>query len=249
MRNQLLQARQLVRLLAVLVLGAILVACGAGDGDDDPTATTAPGNAQPTVAESGETPVSSPGTPIPANVDMSTAGDAATPVGDPPGIATPAPATPGPGNIGDAASPVASGSGSTSPIPAGSDVGDGTTGAIVPGTPAASPAGTPQASPVSPDTDASPVASLTVDGCDVANVPPFTGEATAYRLTSDLNFRAGPGAECDLALQQPLGAFQVVEVVGGPVVRSDDGSEWVQIETLGTQGWVAFEFLEPIEGE
>ena len=78
------------------------------------------------------------------------------------------------------------------------------------------------------------------------DVPPFTGEVASYVLTEDLNFRTGPGAECDLALPQPIGAFQVVEVIGGPVVREDDGTEWVQIRAVDTDGWVAFEFLEPV---
>jgi uncharacterized protein YraI len=91
------------------------------------------------------------------------------------------------------------------------------------------------------------VAAVTVTGCDVTDIPQFTDEVTAFRLTTDLNFRTGPGAECELAAPDPIGGFQVVEVIGGPVTREDDGTEWVQIQALGTEGWIAFEFLEPIE--
>jgi uncharacterized protein YgiM (DUF1202 family) len=137
------------------------------------------------------------------------------------------------------------------------NVGDGTTGAVLSGdeeAPAASPepvgAATPavaSASPEVPSGSATPAAFLEVSSCDLANVPSFTGEQSTYSLTTDVNFRTGPGAECDLALDVPLGEFQQVVVVGGPVVRTDDGSEWVQIQVGETIGWVAFEFLAPVE--
>ena len=254
MRNELLRSRQLLRLLAVILFSLLLAACGSEDGEETPTATSAPAGAQPTVAERDETPVSSPATSVPDNTDMSTAGDAATPVGAPPGIATPAPATPGPGNTDAAASPVAGAATPASGTPTAADpvssasgaTGDGTSGAMVPGTPVLDEASaSPVASPASPV--ASPVAALAVSGCEVPDVPPFAGDVTTFRLTEDLNFRTGPGPDCELALPQPIGAFQVVEVIGGPVVHADDGSQWVLIRTLDTDGWIAFEFLEPAE--
>jgi uncharacterized protein YraI len=35
-------------------------------------------------------------------------------------------------------------------------------------------------------------------------------------------------------------------IIGGPVTREDDGSEWVQLNVNGTEGWVSFEFLQPV---
>lgn len=280
MRNELRKARHLIRLLAILVLGVVLAACGGEDADDEPTATSAPSDAQPTVVVDDEetdesTPDAATGTDVPENIDMSavspeaTPGDDATPIATAidqnqalgeaasdatPGIDDATPAVTGPDD--GIATPDAEVTGEVAPIPAAPDVGDGTTGAFVFATPekaeSATPAAqedqavaTPVASPASPA--ASPVALLSVTSCDVPDVPEFTGEQTSYRATTDLNFRIGPGADCELALDEPLGEAQVVEVIGGPVTREDDGSEWAQVRVLDTEGWVSFEFIEPVE--
>jgi hypothetical protein len=284
MRNELLGVRPLIRLLAILVLGVVLAACGGEDADDEPAATTVPSDAQPTAVIDDEvadesTPGTSAATAVPENIDMSAVspdpspGDDATPrvtavggvttdatpegaIGV--GAGTPVTTIPDPA----VASPDAEADGEGISIPAAPEVGDGTTGAFVLGTPEtaadatplATPgiqddpmAATPVASPASPVPDASPVASVSVTGCDVTDVPEFAGEQTSWQATTELNFRTGPGADCDLALDEPLDAFQVVEVVGGPVTREDDDSEWVQVRVLDTDGWVAFEFLEAVE--
>lgn len=264
--RQVLQIGQLARIVAIVIAGVLLVACGSEDAEETPTPTTAAADAQPTVqteATSETSLVSSPATDdseIPANTDMSTiamqespAATAifATPTGGSAmeaGTPTSEPATPVAAM--SEATPASSGStpaAGTDGMPAAPPVGDGTTGAATSATPAATTA-TPAASPVaSPAVQATPETPMTVTGCDVANVPPFAGDVTQFSLTTDVNFRTGPSADCPLALDQPIGAFQVVEVVGGPVIQQDDGTEWVQIRVLDTEGWVAFEFLEPVE--
>jgi hypothetical protein len=270
---ELVPTRRLTYYLAVAFLSVALVACGAGNSDE-PEATSTPSGAQPTVATTeeagGSTPESSSGgaqgTAVPANIDMSTGSDAATPQGDAPGTATPLPATPEPGFPGIGATPATdatpvSGGSATelqdaTPAAAegtqgGEVLGDGTTGPEI--TPAGStpvagdaPAATPVATPA-PGIAATPATPLAVTGCEVVDVPPFQGEPALFQLTVDVNFRLGPGTDCDLVMEEPIGAFQSVEVIGGPVVRSDDGTEWVQIEVLGSEGWVSFDLLEPVE--
>lgn len=278
MRLEGLAAHRLFKMIVVLLLGILLTACGVDDGDDGPTATSAPEGAQPTVAvDQSESPTAPSGEVVsessPTNTDMSdvpadlapdteatpaaTAGIFlptvdATPVQQQGGQASPdaspvanlSQSTPAPAvETAGASTPQASRPGAS--VTEGDvAVGDGTTGADIEGTPVATPAvavASPGASPIA----GSPEASVAVTGCEVQNVPPFTGEQTTFVLTSDVNFRTGPGADCALALDTPLGEFQQVDVIGGPVIREDDGTEWVQIRALDIEGWVAFEFLQP----
>lgn len=94
---------------------------------------------------------------------------------------------------------------------------------------------------------ASPVAQLSVIGCEVPDVPNFTGETTTFMLMTDVNFRSGPGVDCDPLLDEPLGEGQIVIVSGGPVIQSEDDTEWVLIEIDGTPGWITTEFIEPAD--
>lgn len=119
--------------------------------------------------------------------------------------------------------------------------GDGTGGSGAPGEqePGELPVdATPMASPA--------VATLTVQGCEVPDVPTFSGETPEQVLTAEVNFRSGPGVECDPLLDAPLGEGQAVTVIGGPVTQGTDDSEWVQIEVDGQQGWITTEFVEPV---
>lgn len=247
MKIEMLLTRRLGKLGAVLLFSLLLAACGAGE-DEEPAASTAPADAQPTIVDDEGTSEAA-STSVPTNVDMSAVSPGASPAPTS-DEATPGAVTPG-------ASPAAprprlqpaSSDGGPESIPADVDVGDGTTGAMVIGTPLATPgvSASPVASPASPVAGASPMAANTVSSCDVAVVPPFSGETTSYRLTTDLNFRDGPGSDCGFATQQPIGQFLVVEVTGGPVLRADEDTEWVRIRALGTEGWVVFEFLEPVD--
>lgn len=94
---------------------------------------------------------------------------------------------------------------------------------------------------------ASPIAQLEISGCEVPDVPGFLGDSNVFVLTADVNFRSGPGVDCDPVLEEPVGEGQIVLVLGGPVTQTDDDSEWVQIEVDGEPGWITTEFIEPSE--
>ncbi|MDQ3657991.1 MAG: SH3 domain-containing protein [Chloroflexota bacterium] len=91
-------------------------------------------------------------------------------------------------------------------------------------------------------TDLQPV---TVAGCEPETVPPFDGSQTAFITVSDVNFRAGPGADCDTIGDGPIGTNIPVTVLSGPVIREDDEFVWVQVQILDQTGWVVVEVLEP----
>jgi hypothetical protein len=279
MTMEFLTTRQWTRAVVVLLLSVMLTACGASDGDDEPSETSAPEGAQPTVEVDGDSTPNSSDSPqvesTPTNTDMSdvpasvvAGAEDATPETEPidaPGDATPVTerddiiVTASPASGSDAtpfverpvASPEAGGAGETQIEETIGDpvVGDGTTGASLEtaeeATPAVatSPAASPSASPAA----SIPGEPVTVMGCEVAPVPAFTGEQTIYSLTTDANFRTGPGTDCDLALEVPIGEFLQVVVIGGPVTREDDGSEWVQISFQGTEGWISFDLLAPVQ--
>lgn len=125
--------------------------------------------------------------------------------------------------------------------------GDGTGGSGMPGELDSgeeedAPAATPEASP-----ESSPVAQLEISGCEVPDVPGFLGDSNVFVLTADVNFRTGPGVDCDPVMDEPVGEGQIVLVLGGPVTQTDDDTEWVQIEVGDQPGWVTTEFLEPAE--
>jgi uncharacterized protein YraI len=102
---------------------------------------------------------------------------------------------------------------------------------------ASRPAGTPAASPVA-------AAAETVTSCDVADYPPYSGADPIQVTTSDVNFRAGPGTDCD-PIGEPIGAGVSVEVLSDPVRREGDEFVWVAVALDGSQGWLATDFLEP----
>lgn len=278
-----MESRSISRVTAAVMaitLSAVLTACGGGEDEAEPTATSVPVNAQPTVEASVEstpetltvsTPEPTP-PPPPPNTDMSSPRSGSSEESTPEigAQSTPPPMTGGetattatPADTAAEASTPASQGGETSATPqptsttestpVSQGTSDGTSGAgqeaqVSGATPeaAATPvAGEETAESATPEPSAEvPV----VTSCDVADVPAFTGEVTSYVLSVDLNFRQGPGADCGLIGDGPLGEFSAVEVVGGPVVREgDDSGEWVQIEVGGQVGWVAFQYLEPAE--
>jgi hypothetical protein len=117
---------------------------------------------------------------------------------------------------------------------------DGTSGASgVAGlleTGASSPEATPEAS-----------GGTEVESCDVVEAPPFTGDRADYVVVEEVNFRVGPGADCDSVLDGPLEVGTTLTLLSDPVVRTGDGNEWVQVEIADETGWVATEFIELAE--
>ncbi len=160
--------------------------------------------------------------------------------------------------------------GSTTPPPnqpesSGSPVsGPGLSGTPASAPPSASPApniqesedattvagGIPGATPGAP-TDATPrgdgVPDATVEDCDPEEIPPFEGDDPNFVTTVDVNFREGPGQDCDRIGDAPLGQGREVLVLSEPVTRDGEDQEWVQVEIDGETGWVAAEFIEPVE--
>ena len=266
--------------LIMLTATLLLVACGSGDGDANPTATSGANAAVPTlpvdeataavmatedISEEDLT-VVTPDLPAttaiigtPADIDAasltsSPVGTATGLIGTPAGLmasASPS-ATAGstPGGSGSnavSATPgTPTGDIAATPAPALTEggsfdtPGDGTGGSGQPGERSSNVPG--EATPV-----ASPVASLTVEGCDVPTVPAFTGSTASYVTVAEVNFRSGPGTDCTPILEQPLAEGMAVTVLGGPVAQSADGSQWLQIEVDGVPGWVTTEFVEPAE--
>jgi hypothetical protein len=258
---------RVVRVLRVMTLvfaSVLLAACGAEDNGEEDTAE-AP-DAQPTLEVTEEAEAATGTPPVVAAAESPTASESDEPVSDMAtptasgitGAGTPASATPEPittfttPEVEEAAATPDVASEATPDVGPATEAdeitGDGTTGAVpdLTSTPAATGLATPATDSTPSATPGTSTAEpLSVSGCDVENVPPYTGEQSSFVVSVDVNFRVGPGTDCELAIGEPIGEFQVVEVIGGPVIREDDGSEWVQIEVLGTQGWVAFEFLEP----
>ncbi len=254
----------MIALTAVLCL--LVTACGIGDTDEGSNETDEPSSAQSTVQESGTDGSDEDNrSPEPStNIDLSSPGAAGTAletddqVGPSPvaGDATPAGlAAPVPGLA------VSTPGVDVTPAADQPPTGDGTTGAPPPAQ-AGSSAGTPAAGEATPapavagdsTPDAGPGTAVAggeisvVDGCEVEDVPAFTGATSTYRVNSELNFRSGPGTDCELIGQAPLDVSTVVEVIGGPVTRQgEDGIEWLQVRVGEETGWVALEFLDVTE--
>lgn len=87
---------------------------------------------------------------------------------------------------------------------------------------------------------------MTVASCEPPQVPPFTGTNPNYVVMEDLNFRVGPGSDCDV-IGDPLSQGVRLTVTSNPVVREDSPDRWVQVNVDGQIGWVAEEFIEPVK--
>lgn len=86
-----------------------------------------------------------------------------------------------------------------------------------------------------------------MDSCTPNTIPPFTGNSPDYVVQAQgLNFRAGPGTDCD-ALGDPLDSGTAVTVLSDPVLRKGDTTEWVKVEVNGQDGWVAASFIAPAQ--
>lgn len=110
----------------------------------------------------------------------------------------------------------------------------------VPGTPVV--VSTPALS--TPVAAGTPSAALTVTSCEPNDVPQFTGNGAEYVVKEDLNFRVGPGSDCD-AIGNLLVAGTQVTVISDPVVREGDTTQWVQVSIDGEIGWVSLEYISP----
>jgi hypothetical protein len=214
---------------AMIVLLSFMVAgCGALGGDDEnstptsepqPTATLPPLPGSPAASPAAQqpTPPANIGLSSPTGVEATPAVAAGTPAASPVVVTGPGPATP-------------------AATPGEAPASDGPTGAP-------SAMGTP-AAPATPAAG-TPAAPVVVTSCQPDNVPAISGDDPAYVVLEDLNFRAGPGSDCD-TLSEPLGAGVAVTVTSDPVVREgEEGLEWVRIEVDGVTGWVAAEFIVP----
>lgn len=86
-----------------------------------------------------------------------------------------------------------------------------------------------------------------VDSCEPEEIPAFEGDDPNFVVTASLNFRQGPGQDCDPIGEGPLAEGSNVVVLSEPVTREGEDQQWVQIEVDGEPGWVAAEFIEPAE--
>ena len=90
-------------------------------------------------------------------------------------------------------------------------------------------------------------AASVVDSCEPNEIPAFEGDDPDFVVTADLNFRQGPGQDCDPIGEGPLAEGSSVVALSEPVTREGEDQQWVQVEVDGEPGWVAAEFLEPAE--
>jgi hypothetical protein len=251
-------------MLGLALVTALLIAgCGPLGGDDDEPTETADTISQPTTVD--ETPFAAlptnelteigPGQSTPA-VTVATPDapgaelDEATPVTSdqtPPALAG-TPASPGDdvavdssesGAVSDVEEPgpVFTGSDGTS----GATPDQGGSGNEVGATPIDG------ATPLAADAvDLEDLKPVEVSSCEPENIPPLGLEQTAYVTVTDVNFRVGPGAECDQVGDGPIGINIPVTVLSGPVVREDDDTfNWIQVQIVDQIGWIIADAVEP----
>lgn len=254
-------------MLGLAIVASILVSgCGLPGGDDDEPTATVEVIAQPTAGDdlseaatltsvlSGQFEVQSTPVVSVATPDLPAAGrDDATP-------ATPDQAPPA--FTGTPVSPGESVALATPESGAEIDAGevdtaiigsDGTSGA----TPELeSPDGSVDGAEASPTDDATPVGlapgelldidPISVASCEPENIPPFGTEQNEFLTVTDVNFRIGPGADCDQIGDGPIGINIPVTVLSGPVVREDDDTfVWVQVQIVDEIGWIVVDAIEP----
>ncbi len=236
-------------LIGVLVLGG----CGPTGNEDEATSeatestleitqrSTVSSPSATSTDQSSSTPTpdgrarSETGTPEtgPGNaVGNATPGSAGSPSGP-----TPVPSRQRPAQPSD--EEATAGGEETAPAPGeGSATGDGTTGAVP-----TRDAGTPS-DDVSADSDGASQTAI-VDSCEPEDVPEFTGDADAFVVVENLNFRTGPGVDCDPIGDSLLEVGTELTATSDPVLRDGEDTEWVRVEFEGQEGWVAADFIEP----
>lgn len=254
---------RLMSWITLTVAAMAMTACGPlGDDESDPTAT-AESMSQPALS-SAEDAAATPGTEdLPPDPVLATpATSFSTPgVNDLAGT----PDQPFTVIVGTPAAPEPAGTVDATPFDAAPSLGvagsDGTTGAT-PNSgnappaappdstptdyPAAAVVATPGAGATSEAVELAELAPVPVGGCDPETIPPFNGTQVIFLTVSDVNFRTGPGADCDIVGDGPLGTNVPVTVLSGPVIREDEGQfTWVQVQVFDQTGWVIAEALEP----
>lgn len=182
------------------------------------------------LSEDEEAPTATAGASIPGPINR--ASPASTPVTDDP-AGTPVGAqddgaTPGPESPGGSPEPPLPANDNSSPVPDGS------------------PQATPDAGAEATPEEEAP-ADTVVNNCEPDEIPAFRGDDPNYVVTTDLNFRQGPGQDCDRIGDAPLGEGREVIVLSEPVTREGEDRQWVQVEVDGEPGWVAADFIEPAE--
>ena len=218
---------------AIAMAMVALLLAGCGGGDDDSTATSE----VEAIAEESPTPEvlteSSPARDATEVTEPGASPGAATPT---PAIVVSAPPVVIPTPRASDATPVGPGAPATPVVAnASSAIGDGTGGPM-------SVAGAPNGTPAAGGTPVA--ASEIVDSCDVAQLPPYTGSDPVQVTTSGVNFRAGPGTDCD-SIGEAIPAGVSVEVLSDPVQREGDDFAWVAVNLDGEEGWLVTDFLEP----
>jgi hypothetical protein len=217
--------------VSTVLVALLLSACGIG-GDDDAATETSEVAEIATTAPDDTTP--SPQVLIPSpGAGSTTIGGA--PASPETGGATPTPAivvSAPPLLIPTVAATPAGSEPAVAASAGGAAMGDGTGGpaAVAPEQPMASPAAGGE--------------TMVVSSCDVASYLPYLGDQPSQVTISDVNFRAGPGTDCDV-IGEPIGAGVVVEVLSEPVQREGEDAIWIAVSIDGTQGWLTTEFLEP----
>lgn len=229
----------------------LLAGCGIGDSGDQ-TAEVATSVVEPeatsvaTVDATIESASNATGSPAGVLGDGTPTDSDATPT---PEIVVSAPRIAVPTSLPDVATPEPPQAGGTPgdsggepaiPEPEGGIVGDGTGGA------GRSPATVEAVS--SPQTDTSG-AEVSVSSCDVGFYSPYRGNSPNQVTTSEVNFRTGPGTDCDL-LGEPLETGTAVEILSTEIIRDDqDSFVWVAVSVDGTDGWIATDFIEPVDDQ
>lgn len=220
-----------------LVVVLIVSGCGPLGGDDEPEEPLV--TVEPTEQTEAGTPESIPdaelqATPgFEANTPDDSLENGRVPATPEPDTNSTNPANPNTGH-GDDATPIAT-----------RNVGDGTSGA----TP--DPTGGDETPDEGLDEDGGAALEATdtvsVASCSPGDVPEFSGASDAFVVTEELNFRAGPGSDCESIGDEPLAPGEQLVVTSDPVVREGEGDTLrVRVNVGGEQGWVAVEFVEPL---
>jgi len=267
-----------ISIIMVMVAGLLLASCGPIGNDDDTTPTAesvsqpteaistldsdAPGETA-TVAQDPDSVESTlPSIAASPAANESTVPAAVSSISTPVGESTQASASPASGvQPANNATPSAENTPASGVLFTGDD---GTSGATPPVTTQSTPGSlfvpvdnAPESS-ISPNAspEASPGAGLelveltaaVVTSCEPEIIPAITLSDVTYSTVSDVNIRSGPGVDCDPLAISPIGEFQLVTLIGGPVIREGEEFIWVQVTApSGELGWIVTAGISPDE--